>query len=226
MKDEIAAIGEPGTLYFVDVPDAKQSVILIGKLVLSEKNEDANKLVFANEILGGGSSGKLFQTLRIEKGYTYGAYSGVSENIEVSPFYITTSVRANATLSSLEIIEEMVKNYANDFGPEEVKLTQDKLLKENTRAFESLSAKLGILRDMSKYDKSEDFIEEMQEELMDMDEEDFKEVIRKYLNEDEMIYVVVGDKATQLEEVEKLGKPVVELDIHADRVEGKKTGTD
>ncbi|GAA4323410.1 pitrilysin family protein [Pontixanthobacter gangjinensis] len=217
-KDEIAALGEPGTLYFVDVPDAKQSVILIGKLVLSEKNEDANKLVFANEILGGGSSGKLFQTLRIEKGYTYGAYSGVSENLEVSPFYITTSVRANATLSSLEIIEEMVENYAEDFGPEEVKLTQDKLLKENTRAFESLSAKLGILRDMSKYDKSEDFIEDMQEELMNMDEEDFKEVIRKYLGEDEMIYVVVGDKATQFEEVKKLGKPVIELDIHAEKI--------
>ena len=222
-RDEIAATGEPGTLYFIDVPDAKQSVILIGKLVLSENDEDADKLVFANEILGGGSSGKLFQTLRIEKGYTYGAYSGVSENLEVSPFYITTSVRANATLSSLEIIQEMVQNYAEDFGTEEVKLTQDKLLKENTRAFESLGAKLGILRDLSKYDKSEDFIEKKQEELMDMDEEDFKEIIQEYLDEEEMIYVVVGDKATQLEEVKKLGKPVVELNIYGEETEANET---
>ncbi|MDR5590242.1 pitrilysin family protein [Christiangramia sp. SM2212] len=220
-NDRIAAKGEAGTLYFIDVPDAKQSVILIGKLALSEKDEDANELVFANEILGGGSNGKLFQTLRIEKGYTYGAYSGVSENLEVSPFYITTSVRANATLASLEIIQEMVKNYANDFGEEEVELTQNKLLKENTRAFESLGAKLGILRDMSKYDKSEDFIEEKQKALMAMDQEDFKEVINEYLNEQEMIYVVVGDKATQFEEVKKLGKPVVELDIYAEKLEAQ-----
>ena len=218
-NNEIKPLGEPGTLYFIDVPDAKQSVILIGKLVLSETDEDADKLVFANEILGGGSSGKLFQTLRIEKGYTYGAYSGIQENLEISPFYITTSVRANATLPSLKIIEEMVQNYASDFGSEEVELTQNKLLKENTRAFESLGAKLGILRDMSKYNKSDDFIEEKQEELMDMEAEDFKEVIREYLNEDEMIYVVVGDKATQLEEVKELGKPVVELNIYGEKVE-------
>ena len=218
-KDKIDPQGEAGTLYFVDVPDAKQSVILIGKLALSEKDEEADELNFANEILGGGSSGKLFQTLRIEKGYTYGAYSGVSSSLEVSPFYITTSVRANATLSSLKIIEEMVENYASDFGEEEVKLTQNKLLKENTRSFESLDAKLGILKDISKYGKDKDFIEEQQEELIDMDVEDFKEVINKYLIEDEMIYVVVGDKSTQLEEVKKLGKPVVELDINAEPVE-------
>ncbi|SDS39741.1 M16 family metallopeptidase [Christiangramia echinicola] len=218
-KDEIDPQGKAGTLYFVDVPDAKQSVILIGKLALSENNEDSDELNFANEILGGGSSGKLFQTLRIEKGYTYGAYSGISENLEVSPFYITTSVRANATLSSLEIIQEMVQNYASDFGEEEVKLTQNKLLKENTRSYESLGAKLGILREISKYKKQEDFIEDQQEDLMDMEVDDFRDVIKKYLNENEMIYVVVGDKATQLEEVKKLGKPVVELDLNAEPVD-------
>ena len=217
-EDEIAAKGEAGTLYFIDVPDAKQSVILIGKLALSENDENASKLGFANEILGGGSSGKLFQTLRIEKGYTYGAYSGISENEAISPFYISTSVRANATLPSLQIIEEMVKNYADDFGAEEVELTQNKLLKENTRAYESLGAKLGILRDLSKYNKASDFIEQQQKDLMNMTEADFKEVIREYLNEEEMIYVVVGDKATQFEEVKKLGKPVVELDIYAEPV--------
>ncbi len=216
--DEIKPEGAGGKLYFVNVPDAKQSVILIGKLVLSEKNDDASKLGFANEILGGGSSGKLFQTLRIEKGYTYGAYSGISENLEVSPFYIRTSVRANATLSSLQIIEEMVQNYAKDFNQEEVDLTQNKLLKENTRAYESLGSKLGILRDISKYDKDPKFIENMQQELMEMNANDFKNVINQYLAEDEMIYVVVGDKATQLEDIKKLGKPVIELDIYGNEL--------
>ena len=217
-NSEISADGEPGTLYFIDVPDAKQSVIMIGKLVLTNNDEDASKLNFANEILGGGSSGKLFQTLRIEKGYTYGAYSGISKNETISPFYISTSVRANATLPSLKIIEEMVTNYSSDFGPAEVELTQNKLLKEKTRSYESLGAKLGILREISKYDNSEDFIESQQDELMNMTEEDFKAVITEYLNEKEMIYLVVGDKATQLEDVKKLGKPVIELDIYANKL--------
>ena len=75
-KQILPVESKAGNLYFIDVPGSKQSVIMIGKLALSARDENANNLNFANEILGGGSSGRLFQTLRIEKGYTYGAYSG------------------------------------------------------------------------------------------------------------------------------------------------------
>lgn len=205
------------TLYFIDVPDAKQSVLYIGKLALSQTNEDANNLSFANEIIGGGSSGQLFQTLRIGKGYTYGAYSSISSNKEVSPFTVRTSVRANATLKSLDIIKEMLTNYAENFTDKEVELTKTKVLKSQTRAFESLGAKLGMLRQMSKYNKAEDFLVKNQEELVNMKLSDYKEVIGTYLNEKEMIYVVVGDKKTQFEEVKKLGKTVIELDIFGNK---------
>ncbi len=201
-------------LYFIDFPGAKQSVFQIGKLALSAKDDDANNLRFANEILGGGSSGKLFQTLRIGKGYTYGAYSGISNNKEIGPFTIRTSVRANATLKSLEIIKDMVSNYENDFSDAEVELTKNKILKASTRAYESLGAQLGMLRNISKYNRSQTFTEEDQEELVNMSLEDYKAIIAKYLNEEDMIYVVVGDKVTQFEEVKKLGKTVVELDIY------------
>ncbi|RLJ68889.1 zinc protease [Lacinutrix venerupis] len=205
-------------LYFIDFPGAKQSVFQIGKLALSKENEEFNNLNFANEILGGGSSGKLFQTLRIEKGYTYGAYSGISSNKEISPFTVRTSVRANATLKSLEIIKNMISNYANDFTNTEVELTKNKILKGNTRAYESLGAQLGMLRNISKYNLSKTFTEEDQEELINMTLEDYKNIINKYLNEEDMIYVVVGDKKTQFEEVKKLGKTIIELDIYGNKL--------
>ncbi|MDA0176597.1 M16 family metallopeptidase [Mesoflavibacter profundi] len=203
-----------GNIYFVDVPDAKQSVLYIGKLALSATDDNANNLNFANEILGGGSSGRLFQTLRIGKGYTYGAYSNILERKAISPFVIRTSVRANATLKSLEIIKEMVNDYEKSFTENEVELTKNKILKGNTRAFESLGAQLGILKDISKYDKAVDFLDKNQEELINMTLEDYKNIISTYIVEDQFTYLVVGDKATQLEEVKKLGKPVIELDIY------------
>jgi len=205
-------------LYFIDFPGAKQSIFRIGKLALSQENDEANNLRFANEILGGGSSGKLFQTLRIGKGYTYGAYSGITTNKEVSPFTVRTSVRANATLKSLEIIKNMITNYANDFSETEVALTKNKILKGNTRAYESLGAQLGMLRNISKYGLSKTFTEDDQEELVNMTLEDYKQTIKKYLNEEDMIYVIVGDKATQFEDIKKLGKTIVELDIYGERL--------
>ncbi|WP_223034442.1 M16 family metallopeptidase [Hanstruepera marina] len=208
-------------LFFIDVPDSKQSVLNIGKLALSAKNPEANNLDFANEIIGGGSSGRLFQTLRIEKGYTYGAYSGVGNSLEIAPYTVRSSVRANATLKSLEIIEDMLVTYAESFGEEEVELTKNKLLKANTRAYESLGAKLSILRNISKYGYAMDYIEQDQDELIAMTVDNYKNIINKYLVEDDMIYVVVGDKATQWDEVQKLGKTVIELDIFGNPVISK-----
>lgn len=205
-------------MYFANVPGAKQSVLYIGKLVLSAENEDANKLKFANEILGGGSSGRLTQTLRIEKGYTYGAFSTIIDYKEVSPFLVGTSVRANATLKSLEIIEDMLANYATTYSQSDADITENKLLKDNTRAFESLGAKLNLLRTMSEYNKPKTYVEDEQQELIAMTLEDYQAVISKYLQEEDMIYVVVGDKATQFEEVKKLGKPIIELDIYGDEI--------
>ena len=208
-----------GNIYFIDVPDAKQSVIRIGHLALSAEDSNANNLDFANEILGGGSSGRLFQTLRIEKGYTYGAYSSISKSIEVAPFSVRTSVRANATLKSLEIIKDMITNYGDSFGDHEVELTKNKLLKANTRAYESLGAQLSILRNISKYNKPHTYIVDNQNELVAMTLNDYKGIISRYLNEDEMIYVIVGDKKTQFKEVEKLGKPIIELDIYGNPID-------
>jgi zinc protease len=201
-----------GNVYFVDFPDAKQSVIFAGRIALSATDANSNNLNFANEILGGGSSGKLFQTLRVEKGYTYGAYSFVSKTKEKAPFLVNTSVRSNATLPSLQIIESILSDYGKNFSEQDVAITRNKVLKSSTLAYESLGSKLGALREISKYNKSKKFIEEDQQELVKMTLADFKAVIGQYMNEPDMIYLVVGDKATQLKEVTQLKGKVIVLD--------------
>ena len=207
-----------GNLYFIDVPNAKQSVLYIGNIALSANDADAKKLDFANEILGGGSSGRLFQTLRIGKGYTYGAYSRVPNRMDKAAFSISSSVRANATLPSLEIIRDMVQNYGSGFTEEDVSLTKNKVIKANTRAFESFGAKLGLLSNISKYGKPLNYVDKEQELLNTMTLDDFKSIINTYIDEKKMVYLVVGDKATQFSEVQKLGKPVIELDIYGNKL--------
>ena len=178
---------------------------------------DFTKIDFANEILGGGSSGRLFQTLRIQKGFTYGAYSTASARLMPAPFRIQTSVRANATQASLEIIRDMVRDYGPGFTQEDVELTRNKILKQNTRAYESLGAKLSILTNIEKFGRALDYIDQDQQLLMNMDLETFKAIIGQYMDESKMTYLVVGDKATQFEPVSQLGLPVVELDIYGNK---------
>jgi zinc protease len=217
-KSKLNESAASGNVYFIDFPGAKQSVLFAGKLTVSALSSDLNNLEFANETLGGGSSGKLFQTLRIEKGYTYGAYSFIAKANEVSPFVAYSSVRSNATLASLQIIESLLKGHGKTFTEKAAEVTREKILKSNTLEFESLGAKKEILYEISKFGRAEDFIEQDQRELLAMTRADFRSVIDKYLREDEMIYLIVGDKATQLTEVEKLKGSVKELDIHGSPV--------
>ena len=204
-----------GTVYFIDVPDAKQSVLYVGKLGVAATDPAATEISYANEILGGGISGRLGQTLRIAKGYTYGATSFQGKAAERAPFAAVTSVRANATLPSLQVIQDLIKQYGPTFTENEVSVTKNKVLKGSTLTYENLGAKLAMLNDISKYNRSLRFIEEDQKKLIGMKLDDYQRVIKTHFDENDMIYLVVGDKATQLEEVKKLGKAkVVQLDIH------------
>lgn len=215
----IAGQVNAGKVFFIDVPGSKQSVIYVGKLTVASTHADANKLDFTNEKLGGGISGDLAQTLRIEKGYTYGAYSRISYGLVAQPFSASTSVRANATQPSLGIIRDMIANYGKTFSDADVKTTRQKLVKENTRAFESLRAKLGTLRVISKYAKSTKYVEEDQQELVAMQVGDFKRIADQYLDEAEMLYLIVGDKETQFAPVNAFaGGKVIELDIYGNRL--------
>ena len=60
-------------LYFVDVPNASQSVLRIGYLALAETDRDYWPASVMNFRLGGGGfASDLTQVLREERGYTYG----------------------------------------------------------------------------------------------------------------------------------------------------------
>ena len=109
----------------------------------------------------------------------------------------------------------MIKQYGPTFADNEVDVTKNKVLKGSTLTYESLGAKLAMLNSISKYNRSLRFIEEDQKKLVNMKLEDYQRIIATHFKEEDMIYLVVGDKATQLEEVKKLGKAkVVQLDIY------------
>ncbi|PAM92993.1 peptidase M16, partial [Flavobacterium sp. IR1] len=75
---EVTNDRDKASLYFVDVPDAKQSVINIGYIALPRTNQDYFPAEVMNYKLGGSFSGNVNLILREEKGYTYGARSGFS----------------------------------------------------------------------------------------------------------------------------------------------------
>ena len=68
-----------------------------------------------------------------------------------------------------------------------------------------------MLSTISKYGLPEDYIKNEESVIKGMTVEEHKAITNKYIVPDKMYYVVVGDAATQLKPLEKIGfgKPVL-----------------
>ena len=206
-------------VYFVDVPNTKQSTIYVGKAALAGNDDEFELAQMANTRLGYGSSARLLQVLRIEKGYTYGAGSRFSRTHYQGPFSVRTRVRSNVTLESLQIIKDLVGNYAATFGEEDLATTKNLIIKGLSRRFEKLDNLQNLLLDVSAYDLPDDYMTRKQQRVKDMSLTELKKVIEKHMNEQQMIYVVVGDAKTQLQRMADLGYgQAIVLDVHGHRL--------
>ncbi|MEW6989982.1 M16 family metallopeptidase [Colwelliaceae bacterium 6441] len=208
---------EKAQLYFIDVPGAKQSFIRIGSPAMVANAHDYYQAVAVNNNLGGGFSGQLFQILRLQKGYTYGAYSGFSRKNAGGLFTAQSSVRSNVTLESLQTFREIISNYGNAFNEEALAHTKSVLSKSNARAFETTGSLMGVLQNISSYDLANNYVEIQQETLKNMTVAQAKSTIAQYINPEKMIYLVVGDAQTQLPRMKELGlgEPIL-LDRNGD----------
>ncbi len=208
------------SLYFVDVTDAKQSVINIGYLTISRTHPDFYPLEVMNYKLGGSFSGNVNLILREEKGYTYGARTYFDGNELYGSFTASSSVRTNATYESVQIFKEEIEKYRDGISDEDLEFTKNSLIKGNARRFETQGALLGMLREMSRYELPEDFIRQEEEVIRNMTLEQHKDLAQKYLDPTKMAYLVVGDAATQFDKFEDAGfDEVMLLDKEANSVE-------
>jgi zinc protease len=193
-------------LYFVDVPDASQSVLRVGYLALAETDDDYWPASVMNFRLGGGGfASDLTQTLREQRGYTYGVFSGFSGSEYVGPFQVATSVRSNVTLEALELIRDLVDAHGRDFDDADLDATQSYLLRANARAFETGNAKLGLLADMSAYGFPADYVLEREGVVQEMTVERVRALAARYLDTQDMVWLIVGDARTQAPRLSELG---------------------
>ena len=205
---------EKATVYFYDVPDAKQSVLLIGGPSVAATNRDFYPATIANYILGGGGfASRLTQVLREGKGYTYGIRSNFSGDREVGTFTIGSGVRSNVTLESLQEIKRILEEYPDTFSEADLETTRSYLTRSNARAFETAGAKLNLLTDISELGYAPDYVRQREITVNSTSVEDVKATAGQYLDPKRMVWVVVGDAKTQLSRLAALGfGEVVELE--------------
>ncbi len=198
-------------IYFVDVPGAKQSVIYIGCPSITRTNPEYYPAYVTNYKLGGSFNGLFNLILREEKGFTYGARSNFSGARNYGAFIASSMVRTNSTLESVNIFKDEMVKYRQNIPQEYIDFTKSALLKGNARNFETLGNLLNMLNNMALYDLPADYVKREEAFVKELTADKVLELSKKYIDPSRMYYVVVGDAATQLEDLEKVGfgKPVL-----------------
>lgn len=104
-------------LLLVHRPGSVQSNIVVGNLTYPATDPRTYAATVANQVLGGGAASRLFMTLREEKSWTYGAYSGYVRRKGMGNFSATTEVRTEVTDSALRELMRQLERIGSETVP-------------------------------------------------------------------------------------------------------------
>lgn len=202
---------------FVDMPNAVQSNILVtNNIDLKMSDPDYHAALITNRILGGGFNSYLNMNLREEHGYTYGARSNIGANKYASRFSAGASVRNAVTDSSVvQTIKEINRILTEPVSEEDLKNAKAKYVGDFVLALENPQTIARYALNIKLNNLPQDFYETFLQKINAVTTEDVNRVAKTYIKPENARIVVVGKGADVLENLEKLGIPILYYDTYA-----------
>jgi zinc protease len=213
------AIGK-SIIYLIDVPKAAQTEFRVGWItnLKYDATGEFYKVGLMNYLLGGAFNSRLNLNLREDKGWTYGARSSFSGDSYSGDFAFSSGIRANATDSALIEVMKEIKNYAsNGIKPDELAFMKSAIGQRDALAYETGNQKAGFIRRILEYNLPANFVDQQNIILASITKKDIDALAKKWLPADKMNILLVGDKATILPGLQKLGYDIVELDLDGNK---------
>lgn len=192
---------------FVDVPNAVQSEVSVQNLVdLKMADEDYLAALLANQVLGGGAQGRLFQNLREDKAYTYGSYSGIgNDRFAPSRFSASSSVRNAVTDSAVvQILSEVDKIIKEPVSEKELADAKAIYIGGFVMALERPETMARYAINLATEGLPKDFYQNYLENINAVTVQDVQKAAQKYFSSDKARVVVTGKGSEVLENLEKV----------------------
>lgn len=191
---EKTSVPSAGRIVMVDKPSAVQSVVWLGNVIdLPQGHPDIEPLRIANQILGGGMSGRLFTNLREDKAFTYGAYSSFGIDELNSTFGASAKVRNEVTDSAIvEFLMEIGRMRTESVTEEDLIAAKASLSGAFGRSLESTSSAANFALNIARYGLPSDYYNNYLARLEAVTAEDVMRVSNQYMKTDNLTISVVG----------------------------------
>ncbi len=179
----------------VDRPAAVQSnVEITNPVVLKPGNPENIPAQLMNDVLGGGSDSYLFMDLREKHAYTYGAYSGISNDPVVGAFDASAAVRNAVTDSAVGRLLYQLNNIRdNKVDPDVLERFKNSMSGSFARSLESPGKIAQFALNIALYNMPPDYYKDYLKNLSAVTAEDVQRAAREFVTPEHTNIVIVGN---------------------------------
>lgn len=204
----------PG-VFLASKDDTTQTFFHVGELGGELREKDYPALEVASEILGGGFSSRLFQSVRTKHGWAYNISANWSANYDhPGTFDISGSTQSAHTVDTLKAIdEELEKIRTTEVTDEELQTAKDTVLNGFVFNFDRPSKTINRLMIYQYYGYPKDFIFQYQKVIAAVTKADVLRVAQKYFRTKDLSYVAVGNPKDFGTPLASLGMKVQPIDL-------------
>ena len=204
----------PNKLYFVDLPNASQSVINYSRrAMVYDATGEYFRATLMNYPLGSAFNSRINLNLREDKGYTYGASSYFVAGKTLGRFVAGASVKKEHTFDAMIEIEQELDNYQkNGLTQEEVNFMRQATSQNEALSYETPRKKSGFLRQLLQFNLPENYSEQQNNIITSITKKELSDIAKKELSQP-MQWIVVGDGQVIRSQLEKMNLDIVELQL-------------
>ena len=184
-------------VYLIDKPGAVQSYIVAGNIAPPAANPKEVAMVAANDVFGGMFGARLNMNLREDKHWSYGARSVLSAARAQRPFLAQAPVQTDKTKESMAEMNKELRGLVSDHP-----VTADELVKiqanETLRlpgSRETLAEVGQSINNVVQFGLPENYYETFAGKIRALQTNDVEDAARTIIHPDNLIWVVVGDRA-------------------------------
>lgn len=195
----------------IDMPEAGQAAVYLVGRGPSRDEPVYYPLSLANAVLGGGSSGRLFEEIRTRRSLSYGAYSSMASLVE-DPMLMASAQTANETVDEVVrvFLDELARIGTEPLDAELIERRRLYLTGAFSRTRETSSGFSGIVTDLIALGVDPEESTRYVEKLGMVDAEAASAAAREYFDPARMSLVVVGNAAAFIDDLRAI-RPDVEV---------------
>ncbi len=211
---KVEAKPAPG-VFLASKEDITQTFFHVGELGGELRDKDYPALEVAAEILGGGFSSRLFQSVRTKHGWAYNISANWAANYDhPGTFEVSGSTQSAHTVDTLKAIDqELEKIRTTEVSDDELQTAKDTVLNGFVFNFDRPSKTINRLMIYQYYGYPKDFIFQYQKAIANVTKADVLRVAQEHLQPKNLSYVAVGNPKDFGTPLASLGMKVEPIDL-------------